>query len=62
METHMPKPPVRNWSEGVGDRAHLHFENRYGEEERKTKLVARVWPTETGPQTLELDREGCRPI
>ena len=57
MEKHMQKSPVRNWSEGVGDRAHQHFEIWYGEEERKTRLVARVWPTETGPHTVELYRE-----
>ena len=43
MEKHMQKSSVRNWSEGIGDRAHQHFEIWYGEEERKTKLVARVW-------------------
>ncbi|HKU53304.1 MAG TPA: hypothetical protein VJQ25_12590 [Nitrospira sp.] len=57
MEKHMHKSPVRNWSEGVGDRAHQHFEIWYGEEERKTTLLARVWPTETGPHTVELYRE-----
>ena len=57
MEKHMQKSPVRDWSEGAGDRAHQHFEIWYGEEERKDKLVARVWPTETGPHTVELYRE-----
>ncbi|HEX6948180.1 MAG TPA: hypothetical protein VF127_01160 [Nitrospira sp.] len=57
MEKHMQNSPVRNWSEGVGDRAHQHFEIWYGEEERKTRLVARVWPIETGPHTVELYRE-----
>ena len=57
MEKSMQKSPVRNWSEGAGDRAHQHFEIWYGEEERKDKLVARVWPTEAGPHTVELYRE-----
>jgi hypothetical protein len=57
MEKHMQKSPVRDWSEGVGDRAHQHFEIWYGEEERKDTLVARVWPAETGPHTVELYRK-----
>ena len=49
--------PVRNWSEGAGDRAHQHFEIWYGEEERKNTLVARVWATKAGPHSVELYRE-----
>ena len=48
---------VRNWSEGVGNRAHQHFEIWYGEEERKNTLVARVWATKDGPHSVELYRE-----
>ena len=57
MEKHMQKSPVRNWSEGAGDRARIHFEIWYGEQQRKDKLVARVWLTEAGPHTVELYRE-----
>jgi len=57
MEQRMQKSPVRNWSEGAGDRARQHFEIWYGEEERKTMLAARVWATKAGPHTVELYRD-----
>jgi len=59
MEKRMQKSPVRNWSEGTGDRGHQHFEIWYGEEERKTMLAARVWATKAGPHTVELYRESA---
>jgi hypothetical protein len=57
MEKTMQKAPIRNWSEGAGDRGHPHFEIWYGEEERKDALLARVWVTKAGPHRVELYRE-----
>lgn len=43
----------RTWQEGAGDRTLEHFEIWYGREDQKV-LVARVWASKFGSQTVEL--------